>query len=154
MKTTTMRVDVVEWGKGESAIRLIRETVFVREQGVPRELEWDGLDPTCWHVLAWNDRGDPIGTGRLRQEGKQARLGRMAVLTEHRMQGVGRALLRALLGLAQARGMTRAYLAAQVSAIGFYEKQGFQVAGEMFDDAGIPHRAMTLGLPPAPGERR
>jgi predicted GNAT family N-acyltransferase len=154
MESATMRVELVEWGQGESAIRLIRETVFVREQGVPLELEWDGLDPTCWHVLAWSDHGEPIGTGRLYQEGKHARLGRMAVLTEHRKQGVGRALLRALLGLARTRGMTRAYLAAQVPAIGFYEQQGFQVTGEMFDDAGIPHRAMTLVLPPAPGERR
>lgn len=154
MTSAAMRVDLVEWTQDEPAIRLIRETVFVREQGVPLELEWDGLDRTCWHVLAWNDHGKPIGTGRLCQEGKQARLGRMAVLKENRRQGVGRALLRALLGLAQARGLARVYLAAQVPVIGFYEKQGFQVRGEIFDDAGIPHRTMTLVSSPAPGEWR
>ncbi|MBM4132709.1 MAG: GNAT family N-acetyltransferase [Nitrospira sp.] len=154
MPSAAMRVDLVEWTQGEPAIRLIRETVFVREQGVPRDLEWDGLDRSCWHVLAWNDRGEPIGTGRLCQEGKQARLGRMAVLQEYRRQGVGRALLRALLGLAQARGMGNVYLAAQVPAIRFYEKQGFRVSGEIFDDAGIPHRPMTLVLSQAPGEWR
>ncbi len=154
MKSATMRVDLVEWGQGEAAIRLIRETVFVREQGVTLELEWDGQDPSCWHALAWSEQGEPIGTGRLYQEGQQARLGRMAVLKEHRGRGVGRALLSTLLDLARARGMTKVYLAAQVPAMGFYERQGFQVTGELFEDAGIPHRAMTLALPPAPRECR
>lgn len=154
MMSATMRVDLVEWRQGEPAIRLIRETVFVREQGVPLELEWDGQDPLYQHVLAWSDQGEPIGTGRLYQEGKQARIGRMAVLKEHRGRGVGRALLSTLLDLARAQGMTKAYLAAQVHAVGFYERQGFQVTGALFEDAGIPHRSMTLALPPAPSECR
>lgn len=154
MMSATMRVDLVEWKQGEPAIRLIRETVFVREQGVPLELEWDGLDPSCWHALAWNEQGEPIGTGRLYLQGKKVKLGRMAVLKEHRGRGVGRALLSTLLDLARAQGMTKAYLAAQVQAVGFYERQGFQVTGELFEDAGIPHRAMTLALPPAPSECR
>ncbi|MDE3017379.1 MAG: GNAT family N-acetyltransferase [Nitrospirota bacterium] len=152
--SATMRVDLVEWKQGEPAIRLIRETVFVREQGVPLELEWDGQDPLYQHVLVWSDHGEPIGTARLYQEGKQARIGRMAVLKEHRGRGVGRALLSTLLDLARAQAMMKAYLAAQVHAVGFYERQGFQVTGELFEDAGIPHRAMTLALPPAPSECR
>lgn len=152
MTSATMRMDLVEWTQGEAAIRLIRETVFVREQGVPLELEWDGLDPMCRHVLAWNDRGDPIGTARLYQEGQQAKLGRIAVLKAYRGCGVGRSLLRRLLALAQEQGVTEVRLTAQVSAIGFYEREGFQAMGDPFDDAGIPHRAMTLVLPPAPGE--
>ncbi len=154
MESATVRVELVEWGQGESAIRLIRETVFVREQGVPLELEWDGLDPACRHLLAWNDHGEPVGTARLYQEGTRAKLGRMAVLGAYRGHGVGRSLLRRLLDLAQEQGVTEVRLAAQVSAIGFYEREGFRAVGEMFDDAGIPHRAMTLVLPPAPGERR
>ncbi|TAJ10028.1 MAG: GNAT family N-acetyltransferase [Nitrospirae bacterium] len=154
MTRTAIHIELVEWTQAQPAIRLIRETVFVREQGVPLELEWDGLDPTSWHVLAWDEQGEPTGTGRLYQDGKQARFGRMAVLKEHRGRGVGRALLLALLDLAQTRGMTKVYLAAQVPVVGFYEKQGFQAMGAIFDDAGIPHRAMTLVLPPAPSECR
>lgn len=154
MKSSTMRVDLVEWGQGEAAIRLIRETVFVREQGVPLELEWDGQDSSCWHALAWSEQGEPIGTGRLYQQGDKVKLGRMAVLKEHRGYGVGRSLLRRLLDLAQEQGVTEVRLAAQVPAMGFYERQGFQVTGEPFDDAGIPHRAMTLALPPVPRECR
>lgn len=154
MKSAAMRVDLVEWRQGESAIRLVRETVFVREQGVPLALEWDGLDPSCRHALAWNEQGEPIGTGRLYPQGKQAKLGRMAVLKEYRGHGVGRSLLRRLLDLAQAHGVTEVRLAAQVPALGFYEREGFQAVGDPFDDAGIPHRAMTLVLPTAPSECR
>lgn len=154
MTRTAIHIELVEWTQAQPAIRLIRETVFVREQGVPLELEWDGQDPLYQHVLAWSDQREPIGTGRLYQEGKQARLGRMAVLKEHRGRGVGRALLSALLDLAQTRGMTKVYLAAQVPVVGFYEKQGFQAMGEVFDDAGIPHRAMMRVLPTAPSECR
>lgn len=150
MTSATMRVDLVEWKQGEAAIRLVRETVFVREQGVPLELEWDGMDSACRHVLAWNEQGEPIGTGRLCPQGKHVKLGRMAVLKEYRGYGVGRSLLRRLLDLAYEQGATEVRLAAQVPAVGFYEKQGFQAMGAVFDDAGIPHRAMTLALPQAP----
>lgn len=155
MMSATVRVDLVEWKEGESAIRLVRETVFVREQGVPIALEWDGQDPLCQHVLAWSDQGEPIGTGRLCPQGKKnVKLGRMAVLKEYRGYGVGRSLLRRLLDLAQEQGVTEVRLAAQVPAVGFYEKHGFQAMGAVFDDAGIPHRAMTLVLPQAPSESR
>ncbi|MFM8551490.1 MAG: GNAT family N-acetyltransferase [Nitrospiraceae bacterium] len=149
-----IRVELVEWTKAHKAIRHIRDTVFVREQGVPLELEWDGQDPLCRHVLAWNDQGEPIGTGRLYREGMQARLARMAVLKEYRGRGVGRALLRALLAAAEEQGLIRVYLSAQVPAIGFYEKAGFSVTGELFQDAGMPHRPMALTLPRAQTEPR
>ena len=147
MKQAAMSVESVEWTKEQKAIRLVREAVFVCEQGVPLALERDGQDPLCRHVLARDAQGEPIGTGRLYQEGKQARLARMAVLKEHRGRGVGRALLQALIGLARELGLTRIYLSAQTSAVGFYEKEGFQVMGTPFEDAGIPHRTMALTLP-------
>jgi predicted GNAT family N-acyltransferase len=117
--------------------------VFVREQGVPEELEWDGLDPACIHVLAWDDSGAAIGTARLHPKGK---IGRMAVLKEWRGRGVGRAMLRALLEVASERGLTTVELGAQIQAIGFYEREGFRVSGDIFMDAGIPHRKMALDL--------
>lgn len=135
------RIAFVPWEESESIIRGIREIVFMREQGVPEELEWDGLDPACLHVLAWNDSGTAIGTARLQPDGK---IGRMAVLKEWRGRGVGRAMLRTLLQAAIERGLTMVELAAQTQAIGFYERAGFRVSGDIFMDAGIPHRRMVL----------
>jgi len=139
----TGRVELTDWTTTGSAIRAIRETVFIHEQGVPVELEWDGLDSACAHVLAWNDRGEAIGTARMQQNGT---IGRMAVLKDWRGRGVGRALLQTLLDLATRRGLSRVTLSAQTHALGFYERAGFDVVGEPFIDAGIPHRKMVKGL--------
>jgi predicted GNAT family N-acyltransferase len=120
----------------------VRETVFVREQNVPAELEWDGVDAQCEHVLA--EAGDvAIGTGRLLPDGH---IGRMAVLSPWRRKGVGSAILEALVRLAAQRDMKRIALNAQTHARPFYERHGFQVEGEAFMEAGIPHVAMVRDL--------
>ena len=141
-----LRVELVEWGKEEEAIRTIRETVFIVEQAVPVELEWDGLDPLCAHVLAWNASGEAIGTARMQRTGA---IGRMAVVKSWRGRRVGRAILQELLNLAAKQGLSRVTLSAQTHAVGFYEQAGFHVVGELFIDAGIPHRKMVkeLSLP-------
>lgn len=139
------RVDIAEWADAEPAIRSVREAVFVREQHVPEELEWDGLDQVCVHVLARNEAGDPIGTARMQPDGK---IGRMAVLKEWRGRGIGRALLQALVDVASDRGFTRLTLSAQTHAVRFYEKAGFRAIGDLFLDAGIPHRKMITELSP------
>ena len=138
-----LRVKLVDWAGAEAAIRAIRESVFIVEQAVPKELEWDGLDPLCAHVLAWNDLGDAIGTARMQAEGT---IGRMAVLKDWRGRGVGRALLQTLLNLATRQGLSRMTLAAQTHALGFYERAGFHIVGDAFMDAGIPHRSMVRDL--------
>ena len=138
-----VRVAAVEWASAEPAIRAIRETVFIREQSVPEEMEWDGLDPSCIHVLAWNGSGEAIGTARLQMMGT---IGRMAVLDGWRGRGVGSALLQTLLDLALRQGLARVTLSAQAHAVGFYERAGFLAIGEPFMDAGIPHRKMTKDL--------
>ena len=138
-----LRAELVEWAKTEPTIRAIRETVFIREQAVPLELEWDGLDPSCAHVLAWNDHGEAIGTARMQENGT---IGRMAVLKDWRGRGVGRALLQTLLDLAAKQGLTRVALSAQTHAVGFYERAGFRAIGQPFMDAGIPHRKMVKDL--------
>ncbi|MGC3976480.1 MAG: GNAT family N-acetyltransferase [Nitrospira sp.] len=138
-----IRVELVDWTHAQAVIRPIRETVFIREQAVPEELEWDGLDPQCAHVLALNELGDAIGTARLQAQGT---IGRMAVLKDWRGRGAGRALLRTLLDCAVRQGLTRVTLSAQTHAIGFYERAGFHVVGELFMDAGIPHRKMVKDL--------
>lgn len=140
---TTFRVRTASWAEDGAALRSVREAVFVAEQGVPVELEWDGLDPGCRHLLAEDAQGRPIGCARLLPDGH---MGRMAVVAPWRGRGVGRALLRAMLAQAAAAGFTIVRLNAQVQALGFYAREGFQAWGDVFDDAGIEHRAMQLAL--------
>lgn len=141
------RVDIVEYGIEEgnwatlgSAAGPVREAVFVREQGVPREMEYDEADPVSLHVLARGPDGGAIGTGRLLPDGH---VGRMAVLPEWRGQGVGAALLCRLMEAAGRRGLARLVLHAQTSAADFYARFGFVPEGETFMEAGIPHVLMA-----------
>ncbi len=123
----------------------IRIEVFVKEQRVPLEEEEDAQDPAACHAIAYDADGQAQGTGRLFGEPRDpqcARIGRMAVRREARRTGCGSALLAALIGEARRRGFQRAVLSAQVHAIPFYERHGFQVISEEYLDAGIPHRAM------------
>ena len=141
--SVNIRIESVNWVAEESAIRAIRENVFIREQAVPEDLEWDGLDPVCTHLLAWNDFGQTIGTARMQPHGI---IGRMAVLEAWRGRGVGSALLRRLLQLAAQQGLSRVTLSAQTHALGFYDRAGFVAIGEPFMDAGILHRKMVKDL--------
>lgn len=142
-------VRCADWAREQGALRALREAVFVVEQHVPVELEWDGLDGDCEHVLALDVHGSPIGTGRLLPDGH---IGRMAVLRDWRGRGVGRALLALLVERARTRGHAEAVLNAQTSALGFYEKQGFVARGPEFLEAGIAHREMRLALRSSPGQ--
>ncbi|WP_447971941.1 GNAT family N-acetyltransferase [Nitrospira sp. Kam-Ns4a] len=139
------RVELLDWVAAEPFVRPIREAVFIQEQGVPVELEWDGLDPSCVHALVRSPEGTPIGTARMRPDGK---IGRMAVRPAWRRRGVGTALLDALLREAGRRGLVEVTLDAQTRAIGFYRKRGFAATGAVFLDAGIPHRTMHRTLEP------
>ena len=132
-------VEPTEYEAGVPALRAVREAVFVQEQGVPVELEWDDLDPLCHHVIARDAEGQPIGTGRLTPEHK---IGRMAVLADWRGRGVGDALLLALIEQARKLDWHEVSLHAQVSAIGFYARHGFLPYGERFVEAGIDHQSM------------
>jgi len=117
--------------------------VFVEEQGVARELEWDDKDANCDHAVAFDGNGRAIGTARLLPD---ARIGRMAVLKEWRGLGVGAALLRAMLARARDKGMTEVTLHAQQQASDFYRRFGFREQGGEFQEAGIPHVEMRLHL--------
>src|SRR5690606_3026425 len=138
-------VQIADFRADHEALRAIRDPVFVDEQRVPPDIEADALDPECRHVLARDDAGRPIGTGRLTPDG---RIGRLAVLREWRGRGVGAALLQALLALARDLRHPEVSLHAQVDAIGFYERFGFETQGEEFVEAGIRHRTMRLPLSP------
>lgn len=124
----------------------MRQAVFVVEQNIPAELEWDVTDPQCVHALATDGQGNAIGTGRLFTDGQMGRVGRIAVLAAWRSRGVGRAIVDALVEEARRRGYATAVLNAQTYAIGFYAKSGFAVAGDEYVEAGIPHIAMARDL--------
>lgn len=138
-----MQVSVVAWPEASAALRGIRTEVFVREQGVPVELEEDGLDPECAHVIARDASGRAIGAGRLLPDG---RIGRMAVLRRERGRGVGSALLAALIGAARERGLREVHLHAQAHATAFYVRHGFVAEGDTFFEAGIRHVSMRASL--------
>lgn len=133
------------WPRDREALRAVREAVFVREQHVPIELEWDGLDDECVHVLAEDAAGTPIGTGRLLTDGH---IGRMAVLRSWRGRGVGTAILAELTRAARERCLAEVVLNAQTHALGFYARFGFVADAAEFLDAGIPHRRMRRSLTP------
>ena len=129
-----------DWPGDENAIRALRTAVFVRELGIPEALEWDGLDPDCAHLIAYDMAGRPIGTARLQTDGH---IGRMAVLPGWRGQGVGSALLLMLIERAAAHSLDEVFVDAQTAAVGFYHRHGFIASGDTFEVAGIPQLRMT-----------
>jgi len=145
------RVEHAAWDRDLADLREVREEVFVIEQQVSREEEWDELDALSHHVLARANDGVPIGTGRLTPERK---IGRMAVRKPWRGKQVGAALLRTLVERARELGYTEVELHSQVSAIGFYEAFGFESYGEEFVEANIRHRHMRLALAPMTAPER
>lgn len=137
-----IRIEQVSWTDAKPPLARIRRKVFIEEQQVPEELEWDGEDAEALHLLAY--KGDtPIGTVRMLADGH---VGRMAVLKEYRQQGIGWLLMQEIISLARQQGLLRLALSAQTHAIEFYQRLGFIAQGDTFLDAGIPHRQMTLLL--------
>ncbi|APY88774.1 GNAT family N-acetyltransferase [Streptomyces alfalfae] len=154
MSEVTVRV--AEGPDDLEACFAVRKEVFVVEQQVPQDLEYDAYDAGAVHVLAVRDDGTPLGTGRLLTGAAAAAknggergigaLGRLAVRRTARGLGVGARLVAAIEDAARARGLTAVDLHAQTHALGFYERLGYEVYGPVFPDAGIPHRAMRKPL--------
>ena len=136
-------VHLLSWYNGEPLLRAIREEVFIREQGVPEHLEWDGLDQSSQHVLALSVSGDAIGCGRITPDGK---IGRIAVLPGWRGKRVGSAILESLLDYAHSQDYQLVELSAQMQALPLYRRYDFSEVGEVFMDANIPHIKMQLHL--------
>lgn len=137
MNRTT--VSVADWHKDNADIRRVRDAVFVAEQSVPPELEWDAEDSEAVHFLAYE--GDfAIGTARLLPDGE---IGRLSVLRDWRGLAVGEALLKAVINEAEQRGLNEQKLSAQVQAVAFYQRFGFTVVSDEFLEAGLPHVDMV-----------
>jgi predicted GNAT family N-acyltransferase len=141
--TMSVTIQRTSWSEQESALRGIREAVFIREQHVPESLEWDEQDAQATHFLAIGPNNTPVGCIRLLPNGQVSRL---AVLESFRNQDIGSALLAAAEAEARSRGMKEIFLHAQTQATHFYENAGFTVSGGIFLEADIPHRQMFKEL--------
>jgi predicted GNAT family N-acyltransferase len=134
----------VSWASHGAKLREVRRIVFIEEQRVPAELEWEDQDQDAHHFLAINEAGQPVGCARLLPSGQ---IGRMAVIETLRGRSIGERLLAAAVERARDLGMQRLFLNAQTQAEGFYRRAGFLPVGGIFMEAGIPHQRMELELP-------
>jgi predicted GNAT family N-acyltransferase len=136
------RIELMNWEQARSHASPIRFTVFVEEQGVPREIELDEQDALSIHAVVF-EHETPVATGRLLPDGH---IGRMAVLKAWRNRGIGALMLRSLIQCAQQRGDREVVLSAQVHAVPFYRANGFVEEGAEYLEAGIRHQAMKRQL--------
>jgi YbgC/YbaW family acyl-CoA thioester hydrolase len=154
----SVRVRSGSWATLGADAAAIRTRVFIEEQGIPNELEWDEADNSALHAVAYNRLGLAVATGRLLQhEAGVGRIGRMAVHQALRGSNLGRDILTALLAAARTRGDAEVMLHAQTSAQGFYSRLGFLPRGPRFDEVGIAHQEMFIrldgpGAPRLPGD--
>jgi predicted GNAT family N-acyltransferase len=138
-----LKIEIVKWLDGLSQLKNIREKVFIQEQKVTPQLEWDGMDEKAIHFLVFNDKA-AIGCARAIVIKDHMQLGRMAVLKEYRGQGIGSALIEKAMTTAKLNQLSAIYISAQCHAINFYKKFGFEVTSDIYLNAEIPHRDMTL----------
>ncbi|MBN8489355.1 MAG: YbgC/FadM family acyl-CoA thioesterase [Burkholderiales bacterium] len=142
-----VEVRVGTWDELGREAGAIRQQVFVQEQRIPADMEWDAADAACLHAVAFNRFGVPLATGRLLEHVPGvAKIGRMAVLRSMRGSQIGRQVLEALMAAARQRGEREVLLHAQSSAAGFYRRAGYMPRGPEFEEAGIAHIEMVCAL--------
>lgn len=141
MKTqNNFTIREVQWAYSKEILAKIRTEVFVIEQKVPEEMEWDTFDESAIHLLAF-EGNFPVGCARILNDGI---IGRMAVLVNYRRRGIGNALLKHAIAVCRRHGWPSISLSAQTHAISFYEKAGFEICSNTYLDAGIQHCSMRL----------
>lgn len=138
-----LKVEIVKWIDGYAPLSMIREKVFIEEQKVTPQLEWDGKDEEAIHFLAYQDE-KAIGCARAFVIENHMQLGRMAVLKEYRNKGIGSFLIEKAITTAKLNQLSKISISAQCHAIDFYKKFGFEVTSEIYLDAGISHQDMEL----------
>lgn len=140
-------IEIGEWALMQAPAQSVRTAVFVLEQGIAPEDEWDAEDATALHAVLFDVNGQALGNARLLQPSATvAKVGRMAVLKDARGNGYGARLLQALIRCARQRRHKEVRLSAQRKAESFYAAHGFVAVGEPFDEVGIPHMEMRLSL--------
>ena len=140
-----IKLSITSWAEAQNLVKSLRNQVFVIEQKVPEDMEWDEFDQIAWHAIVTADN-QTIGTGRLIINDRIAKIGRMAVQSSRRNQGIGKSILKSLIQTAKEKGAQECILHAQTHAIAFYAKEDFEPHGPIFDEAGIPHVEMRLIL--------
>lgn len=136
------KIIIADWNQHNSTLQQIRKAVFIDEQSVPVDLEWDEFDIDCTHFLI-SSGNQYIATARIKRDGQ---IGRMAVLKEYRHRGAGSALLDYIIEFAIKSGHQKVFLHSQLDAIDFYQRKGFEATGDIFLDANIRHQAMFKNL--------
>lgn len=157
MTTKPCTIQVVDWDTWAPSLTGIRRRVFVEEQHVPEAEEWDGLDDDAQHFLVQTAQGQPVGAARVvitaavtKQPGTPYHIGRVAVLSGYRGQGIGSRLMEAIVRWCHQCGRPKPahiHLNAQLERLEFYRRLGFAPRGQVFMDAGIAHQAMVLEKP-------
>lgn len=145
MIKTNLQIKIVDNTDDMNISYKLRDTVFTKEQGVPEELDDDGLDEISTHFLLF-ENNIPIGTARVFNDNDVAVIGRFCVLKEYRGKGAGILLIKEIIEYCKKQKFEKIVLGAQEHAIGFYSKLGFEVYGERYMDANIPHFKMKLLL--------
>ena len=137
-----LSVENGDWDQLQQDARLIRELVFIVEQNIPEQDEWDEQDAISQHFVVY-DRDQPVATARLLQNHS---VGRVAVIQKYRGQGIGRMIMLDIIRYAQQQHRPFLKLLSQLHAISFYEKLGFVTHGNPYDECGIPHIEMMIPL--------
>jgi len=137
-------IAIVNFSEKQAEITSVRRAVFIEEQNVPENIDFDGSDTDYIHVLAWDKNNRPVGTARINRKG---RIGRMAVLKNYRRQGIGRKMIQTLMDYGRKNSITDFHVSSQITATGFYKKMGFEPTGEEFIEAEIKHINMKLKNP-------
>ena len=138
-----LKIEIVKWIDGYVPLTMIREKVFIEEQKVMPQLEWDGMDEEAIHFLVYKD-AKAIGCARAIVIENHMQLGRMAILKEYRGEGIGSNLIEKVITTAKLNQLSLIDISAQCHAIDFYKKFGFKVISDIYLDAEIPHRDMRL----------
>jgi predicted GNAT family N-acyltransferase len=137
------RIEVLSWqSEKQVQLKAVREEVFIVEQHVPLDIEWDEFDETAIHLLALNDQEQAVACARILPT--KGRIGRMGVLKAWRGCGIGYALLEKAIAICQSQEIKKISLSSQTHAIEFYKKAGFVVTSEAYIDVNIWHVDMQL----------
>ena len=143
MTPATLKFKLSKWSTAKNILVPLRKSVFIKEQLVPEELEWDDWDNKAKHIIIIFN-STPIGCARLIFIDKIIRLERMAIIKSKRYQGFGSRLLFEIIRIARNKKIKKINISAQLQAMFFYQKIGFIAEGEIYNDAGIKHIKMTL----------
>jgi len=135
-------IQCISWSEAATELCILRKQVFIEEQGVSADMEWDGLDESAWHWLAYTSNQQAVGCARLLETGQ---IGRVAVLPTWRRQGVGSKLVRTIIEDANTLVLSPLFMHAQSYIVPMYEKLGFVSEGETYEEANILHQTMIKG---------